>query len=103
MLKSPAKMADTDILEGIVTGAFTSGLVVTLVKWGLRRRAKPGYKRVIQVVKDDGTILRYETSAEKIEDRPEVQKIVEWLQDVEAETADDGAIKSVSFTLEPLK
>lgn len=95
-------MADSDILEGIVTGAFTSGLVVTLVKWALRRKAKPGYKRVIQVVKDDGTILRYETSAEEIESRPEVKKIVEWLQDVETETTDEGAIKSVSFTLEPL-
>lgn len=95
-------MSKSEIVEGLVAGVLSSGVLVTIIRWAIKQRAKPGMKRVIEVIRDDGTVLRYETAAEGIEQRPEVQKIVEWLQEVESETGGDEHIKSVSFTLEPL-
>ena len=95
-------MNNNEIVEGLVAGVLSSGVLVTIVRWALKQKSRPGMKRVIQVVRDDGTVLRYETAAEDIEQRPEVQKIVEWLQEVETETGGDEHIKSISFTLEPL-
>ena len=95
-------MNKSEIVEGLVAGVISSGVLVTIVKWALKQKGRPGMKRVIEVVRDDGTVLRYETAADDIEQRPEVQKIVEWLQEVEASTGGDEHIKSVSFTLETL-
>lgn len=95
-------MSKSEIVEGLVAGVLSSGALVTIVRWALKQKSRPGMKRVIEVIRDDGTLLRYETAADEIEKRSEVQKIVEWLGEVEAETGGEEHIKSVSFTLEPL-
>jgi hypothetical protein len=95
-------MSKSEIVEGLVAGVLSSGILVSVVKWAARQRTKPGYKRVIRVERDDGTVLLYETAAEDLGERPEVQKIVEWLEEVETETGGDDHITNVSFTLEPL-
>lgn len=96
-------MDKTEIIEGVVAGVLSSGVLVGVIKWSLKARCKPGMKRVIVVTREDGTVLRYETPADQIEDRPEVQKIVEWLHEVETEAEGSGDnITGVSFTLEPL-
>ena len=95
-------MSESEIVEGLVAGVLSSGVLVTVVKWAMRQRIKPGYKRVIRVERDDGTVLLYETAAENLGERPEVQKIVEWLEEVEGEAGGGEHIRNVSFTLEPL-
>jgi hypothetical protein len=95
-------LSKSEIVEGLVAGVLSSGVLVSIVKWASKQRTKPGYKRVIRIERDDGTVLLYETAAENLGERPEVRKIVEWLEEVETKTGGEDHITSISFTLEPL-
>lgn len=94
-------MKDNELIEAIATGLLSSGLLAAIVRWALKLKRTPGYKRVIKIERDDGSTLRYETEADNIENRPEVKNILAWLQEIEEEAGSDS-IKSVSFTLDPL-
>jgi hypothetical protein len=92
-------MSKAEIVEGLVAGVLTSGVLIRVVSWVVKTKMKEEDKRVIKVCLRDGRCMIYETR-DDVEEVDEVQRIVRFLHDIEEANPEDQ-IKSVSFSLEP--
>ena len=92
-------MSKAEIIEGLVAGVLTSGILIRVVSWVVKTKLKPEDKRVIKVCLRDGRCMTYETQ-EDVEEADEIQRIINFLNEIE-ESYPEDQIKSVAFSLEP--
>ena len=95
-------MKEQDLLT-FTAALLSSGVVVTLAKWALahfKRPAPAGYKRVIRVEKQDGTVLLYEADEDEIVTRSDAKKIIKWLDTIHREHGEES-VRSFSYSLVP--
>ena len=92
-------MSKAEIIEGLVAGVLTSGILIRVVSWVVKTKLKPEDKRVIKVCLRDGRCMTYETR-DDVEEADEIQRIINFLNEIE-ESYPEDQIKSVAFSLEP--